>query len=345
MKHRTTRGLLIGAFSFVVPVVLFLFIREKASWRPRILGQHKGTIQEIVWSPDGRWLASSTLVTHDMRGGGKGVMTGGNIYLWSVPDGKRQIMPGKWKWRMQFLAGNKLAWQTQDDMLEVYDTNTPQKPPQVIKKGGYWVFSPNGQMLGGEKAQPDDLAQWKPDTLVLHNLANGKETKLRISDTRSTAMNKRTFSADSQYFALSVASGPEQKKPSYWVWNRKTPDKPHVFEADEQMEDKLLAFWPDNSTLAAVSSSGVQLYNTNTGRAKQPRIKTSNATVLSPTGDIIAYGSGSDIDIISYPSLQPLRRLQNTFRGTLIHPMAFSPNGSTLAVGDTNGTITLWRVK
>ncbi|HEY0076768.1 MAG TPA: WD40 repeat domain-containing protein [Abditibacteriaceae bacterium] len=344
MKHRTTRRLLLGAISFILPLALFLAIREKASWRPRVLGQHKGRITEIVWSPDGKWLASCTSVVHHMTGGGKGVMTGGNIYLWSVANGKHQIMPGKWKWRMQFLKGNKLAWQTQGDNWGIYDTKKPQQPPRIINMPGYWVFSPDGQMLGGEKAQPDDLAQWKPDTLVLHHLADGKETKLRISDTRSTAMNERIFSTDSQRFALSVTSGPEQKEPSYWVWNIKTPGKPRIFKGHEQMEENL-TFWPGNSTIASVSGDGVRLYDTNTGRLKQPRIETSGTTVLSPTGDMIAYGSGGDIDIISYPALRPLRKLGNSFIGTDIRPMAFSPDGTTLAVSDDQGIITLWRVK
>jgi WD40 repeat protein len=344
MKHRITRRLFLGAISFVLPLVLLLLIREKASWRPRVLGQHKGRITEIVWSPDGKWLASSTSVVHHMTGGGKGVMTGGNVYLWPVANGKRQVMPGKWKWRMQFLDGNKLAWRTQDDTLEIYDTHTPQKPPQVIKKSGYWVFSPDGRMLGGEKAQPDDLAQWKPDTLVLQHLADGKETKLRISDTRSTAMNKRTFSPDSQHFTVSVASGPEQKKPSYWVWNIQTPNQPRIIEAIGHIEENI-AFWPDNSTIASIAGDGIRLYDTNTGRLKQPLIQTSGTTVLSPIGDLIAYGSGGDIEIISYPALRPSRKLQNSFMRGNIHPMAFSPDGATLAVSDDEGIITLWRVR
>lgn len=256
-------------------------------------------------------------------------------------------MPGhsNWYWSLQFLADGKITATNEEDFVRIYDAQKPTQQPKTSKVAGTWHVTPDRQMLVGAKQQPsDELTDWIPNTLVLRRIADGKETILKAPDARSTARNKMALSPNGQYFAAFIANAPGHPKPTFWIWNLRRPDKSHVLKVEADTDSRLF-FWPDNSSLAAIPESGTSLwvYNLKNGRFIHHRFNEHIA--LSPTGDMLAYGGSGGIKVLAYPSLKLMRELPHVSIISSQQPVAFSPDGSTLAVGEMNGTITLWRVR
>lgn len=103
---------------------------------------------------------------------------------------------------------------------------------------------------------------------------------------------------------------------------------------------------PDGTKLAAASSIGIQIYDTQTGDALD--LLTAHATAFgciafSPVdGTILAAGSDGPVYLWDVETGKHLR----TFEGhTLeVNSVSFSPDGATLASGSVDGTVLLWDV-
>ncbi len=335
MKNLLQKRLLFGVISLLLPLLLFLVIRERMSWRPRILGHHQGTISEIVWSTDSKQLVSCDRGVNNI---------GGTLYLWSVENRTYQVLPRDGNRNIQFSTNNKITALDEKNLLRIYDASQPTKQPRTLKVAGGWVMSPDGQTAGGDKMQiSDDLNKWIPDTLTLLRASDEKQTILKTPDMRSTALNHMAFSSDNQKFAAVTANAPGHSGPTLWVWNVRAPNTPQTIKVKNWAGSEIF-FWPDNSSIAAISGSNLAIYDIKNGRQKFSHLFVENIA-LSPTGDMIAHGGNGHMEILAYPSLKILRELPSASLNSFNHPVAFSPDGRTLAVGETNGVITLWRVK
>lgn len=336
MKNHRQKRFFVTAIFLLVPLVLFFAIREQLSWRPRITGQHKGSISELVWSPDGTKLVSCDFLS-DKR-------PSGQLFLWSIKDKKYQILPSDGNYWIRFCANNKITSTTSSFHLRIYDANKPTTPFKITPVKSNWIISPDGQLLGGETKQPDDLAKWIPNNLVLVRLSNAKQSVLKTPDMRSTALNRTAFSSDSQKFAVVIANAPEHPKPTIWIWDVNHPNNPQIIKINPHGGGEDIFFWPDNSSIAAINGSNLEIYDLISGKQKFNHLFIQNIA-LSPTGDILAHGGNGYIEVLQFPSLQLVRKLPSADIASNSHPMAFSPDGKTLAIGELNGKITLWRVK
>ena len=169
---RLFRSVVGAALLLCVPVALFFVIRERQSWRPRVLGQMKHFVTALAWSSDSKWLASGEAIY-------SGQKKDGEIRLWSVRDGESQVVQPEQNdgvQSLQFLQGNqKIASRGYGYPFRVHTLHDgPSEDLKVIKPWRIWKISPNGHKI---VCQENFDVQ---TNLVLRDLANGNVTALRV---------------------------------------------------------------------------------------------------------------------------------------------------------------------
>jgi WD40 repeat protein len=69
-----------------------------------------------------------------------------------------------------------------------------------------------------------------------------------------------------------------------------------------------------------------------------------NGLALSPTGDLVAEVEGNGLTVWNTATLRAIATATAEIGTRFTEAIAFSPDGTTLATGDSNGSITLWRL-
>jgi WD40 repeat protein len=336
------------AASLLVPVILFFAIRDKQSWRPRVLGQMKSGITALAWSPDGKWLASVGSKQTTLKDGVRSE-PGGEILLWNVEEKTSRRVRQKQGAAIdfiKFLKDGRLVYSTYSGESFFYDVQKGvQSPKPPTLKGVDWLaISDDGRWLFSSWISSD----WQKAEFRLHDTQTGKVVKLSKADPRGISLNSSVFSADGKQLALFAAHSQVVKGPQIWVWNTNAPHKPFIFPVEMQQDASTLHFWPNDDTLTLKQRGRLWMFNPQNGK-QIGRWECDGELQLAPDGQLIACEGAPDglpcIVVYKYPST---KRWHQTEEARLLFDedaLAFSPDSRTLAVGDDKGRITLWRVK
>ncbi|MEK6299117.1 MAG: protein kinase [Acidobacteriota bacterium] len=294
---------------------------DAKTWRLiTTLNGHADTVRHLSFSSDGKRLASGA--------------DDGTARVWEIATGLEltRVSVGSPGWSVRYLAfspdGKMLACDAQQPRaVTMYDSTTGNKLREFAgrKGAGPIQFSPDGR----------SLFLIVGNTVVVVDARTGEETA--VLQGHSGRIRSVAVSPDGE----TMATGSEDFTAR--VWDAATGAALRTFKGHEGTIFSV-AFSRDCKTLATASSDlTARLWDI--GSALEPAfLKTSDsqAVVFSPSRSRPAVAAlGSRIVKLLDASNG---KLIATFEGHSagVWTAAFSPDGETLATGDTNGIVKLW---
>lgn len=217
-----------------------------------------------------------------------------------------------------------------------------------------WTFSSNGKLgaLGLIRQDSHPPHYWAMHGGVLLFDARAGKRKYLFpatfpnADCQCGTGTSLVFSPDGKLLAIGEASG--DTKTAIQLCNTQTGQRQLILSATK---DYPIAFSPDHILL--LSSNGAKvahLWNTQTGQLVATlHGNTGGPFSFSPDGALLASGGYDEWDnraLLWNPRTgERLRTLIGHAKGCNVTHIAFSPDGTTLATGSTDGTVKLWRIK
>ncbi|KAI7971161.1 hypothetical protein EIK77_004676 [Talaromyces pinophilus] len=314
-------------------VIRRMFIEELPSWTCRLpnvedywsaelqtLEGHSQQVQSVVFSPDGRLLASGS--------------SDKTIKLWDPATGSlQQTLEGHSEW-VQSVAfspdGRLLASGSWDKTIKLWDpaTGAPQQTLEGhSQRVQSVVFSPDGRLLASG-AWDNTIKLWDPATGALQQTLEG----------HSQPFWSVAFSPDGRL----LASGSWDK--IIKLWDPATGAPQQTLEGHSEWVQSV-AFSPDGRLLASGSSDNtIKLWDPATGALQQTlegHSQPVQSVAFSPDGRLLASGSWDKIIKLWDPATgAPQQTLEGHSRP--VQSVAFSPDGRLLASGCWDKTIKLW---
>ncbi len=296
---------------------------------PQTLGVHRGQINGLAFSPDGKLLASVSedgLRLWDMTAAGRPMPTPalpeaqeGAYSVAFSPDG-RGLALGSDTGQVRRIEFTASGWQ---------GGNSVDIGPDEGRLVRAVAFSPDGAWLaaGAEKG-----------LVALWNLTTGDRVVSKLHNDQVTAI---AFSPDSRR----LASTSRDRSVRLWdVASRSPVASPLIGHSDWVTG---VAFSPDGERLVTTGADGKTiLWRTEPGaRLAQPLTGLGDEgwTVdVSPAGDRIA-AAGSDGNAVLW-NLAAGQVITLTGNGSSIRSIAFDPDGEILAAAGQDGAVSLWDV-
>lgn len=291
----------------------------------------QGKVARLLFSPDGRYLASLVQPPGD------------EVYtkildLWGVPDGKllgtweAGVMPdlaftpdsqSLYAWYPDTMAGTH-HWQIPSgEALPVLN--------EIFPRGV--AFAPDGNL----DVSTNPITE--PPVMRVHSLADG--TRLRTLIWEQTGFSGSLFYTPDGALLVGISNGGPGK-----VWRVKDGVLLRIFNTSVT-KDQLMAVSPDSQSIALSAADGLVFYNLADGqisRRLQSHPQSIRQAALSPQGDRVAALLGdSDPEKISlamwaYPQEQPIYLLPRIAAVAALD-LAWSPPGDRLALASWDGRI------
>lgn len=218
--------------------------------------------------------------------------------------------------------------------FQLWDIVTGEKLSSPWQNGVYWpsavAFSPDNNIIAISIRQ--GIGAW--------HLHTGIEL-FQLNVKQSSFNEKLLFSPDGKKLAATGRSG----NPQVWdISTQRDITPPNIKRAST------FAFSPDSSTLATVSSEGIQLWKLDIESEEEPILIPGNLggfkneLVFSPDGTILV-GAGMDfwstpIKLWDVATGNSLRMLSGHTES--VETLVFSHDGKILASGSHDGTVLLW---
>lgn len=316
----------------------------------QVLRGHTQRVSSVVFHPDGERLVSTSLDD--------------TIRLWNLQAGELLHTLQLPRWGGGVLAmgpdGRLLASGGRNGLIYLWDVETGQKIHQ-IESQVRWVyalaFSPQGNLLAGS-GRPKFVHLWDLSFLTQAPCAQSSQAAASHSQdkpqsnpivtlqTKHAPVPALAFSPDGRF----LASGSGGYVTEAW-------DLSDLSSVDEQPKWSFdgdgswvnaLAITPDGNTIASGTNEGIIfLANLQDGRRLE-RLTGHNHHIYSlafdPTGKTLVSASEDNTvrmwACTDNGQWQLSSILQSHMPGS--NAIAFSPDGTTLAVGDTTGIIHLW---
>jgi WD40 repeat protein len=326
----------------------------------------KGTIHDVVWSPDGKTLAVASSL---------------GIYLYDAQtfDELQLIDAAGPVIRVAFSPDGQTIASITSDNAYLWDSHTGQLLHKYRPPGFAWMtsvaFSPDGQTLAvsGESALYS-YAVWRwnvdsGDPLPTFEFRTSNSTKYGDTDQPWSI----AFSPDGQVLAAgsvyavrlwSVKTGELlQKIESGGFTFAFSPDghmigatvanysrivqlldvqngKPlRAFEAQEDRVNSI-AFSPDSRILASGNDVAIRIWNVDTGALIRALNSSADRIAFSPNGYKLASATETSVSIWDTESGQLLHTLEGYTDS--VTRVVFNPNGHVLASGSVDGKVRLW---
>ena len=293
----------------------------------RTLAGHPGGILSIVFSPDGKTLAS----------GGSDKL----IKIWDVATGREvRVIAGHSKYirTMAFSPDGRVLVSTSGDKtVKLWDVSTGREVGTLEGASlslavSAVAFSPDGKKL----ASSDE------NVIKLWDLATKAEL-LKLAG-RVETVNSIAFSPDGKMFASGA------NEPTVKLWDVSTGQQVRVLHAGRNVVGSVV-FSPDGKVLAGADRKSITLWEVATGRELWTQDAVSSwigALAFSPDGKTLASGSAADKnmqagrlvlwDAATGRALRTIESPKNP------NSVAFSPDGKLIAGGDLGSTVILWDV-
>lgn len=305
-----------------------------ADKNPKTIVAHKGAVNSLAFSPDGKTIAS---------GGGKKESSDFSVKLWDVQSGNLKQTLKDHNDDVTVLAfspdGKTIASgsggfsESPDNSVKLWDTATGSLKQDFAlpERAGFVKFSPDGTNIltstigkGGYNISLWDVANGKELQKV--NGGGDYASVLDISPDGATVASSRN---NNTFELRDIMSGTVKL----------------TIKDDVQW----LSFSPDGKSIAVGANTQketVRIYDAVTGSIKQTLSGHKDViyhppVAFSPDGKTIASGGDNEIILWDVASGNLKQKLQGSFR---IFSLAFSPDGKTLASGGFSN-IDLWRVE
>ncbi|MDE0481422.1 MAG: cohesin domain-containing protein [Candidatus Poribacteria bacterium] len=294
--------------SVLTLLIVFSFNIFAQDFKHTILEGHTESVTRIVFSSDGKMLASAshdrTIRIWDVATGThRHKLTGHNAYIYSVafsPDGKT------------------LASGSENGKIRLWDATTGQY--RVTLEGHRSAvrsvaFSPDGKTLASGSSDT---------TIRLWNAITGSYKVTLEGHYRE--VNSVAFSPDGK----TLASGSDQ---TIRLWDASTGFHKKTIEQNGYN----VAFIENGKTLV----SGNRLYDAVTGQQKQT-LNVSNLNYVSINSDATILAGVSSRIILLWDIATEIEVASLAGHTSTIYSLTFSPGGKILASGSSDRTIRLW---
>lgn len=330
---------------------------ESSQLRATLKGPEE-SISQLVWSPDGKVLASVTGQTGEVRlwdaAQGRELMKfqaeqGNYACLAFAPDGKTLAVGSYKRGEKGELTGGIGFW---DVATGKAVRQLAHKAPRAVTR---LAFSPDGKTLAASEAwREGDNADYVR-AITLWDVAGGT-VRATIREAYPLGI---AFSPDGAVLALAVAKIKDNRMEGSEVRRRDLTtgkDLPPLTLAVTKNPLYLIAFSPDGRTLAGADYEGtLVLWDTAKAEIRATvRGETKRrcaALAFAPDGKTLALGLGDPPgrehepgQIVLYDAGSGKQRGVLTGHKSAVLAVAFSPDGKLLASGGQDQTIRLWDV-
>lgn len=352
-----TRRRWLWFFAALFPALLLAVLLKTNSWRPRIIGfERKGYVDQIFWLQEGQQL----LITLD----GTNDKNGTNAQFWDV-EGRQQLQvsyPPTQFIDEHFLPsadGKELLCLITNHLWKV-ETGTVHalkdfKPCRFV----------GSQFIGYRLGRSVDKVFLEIIVWDANSMRPIRRAKVEIPNRYKMHLDYKTepytiaFSPDGATGVVAIqytASTPDPMSPSHLAltFNTRTGRIIKIVPTKHNVTPYYIEWTEDNDSFILLELQKDIFYATQYDLSSRGTVTTrdltSGLTLVEPRnwdfsshGDLLAIEQDEKIEIWNTRT----KKLQRTLPGRhqLFTALAFSPDEQTLAVGEDNGTVSLWRLK